>query len=79
MTLTTDIRTKTMRLKVSAEYCENAPLCSPCHGSGEGMYDGTTCYWCMGTGVDGYRREYKALQEEYEDYLYDQWKGEAVV
>ena len=25
-------------------------ICIHCNGSGEGMYDGTTCRWCKGTG-----------------------------
>ena len=26
--------------------------CSACSGSGEGMYDGSRCYKCKGTGVE---------------------------
>jgi len=26
-------------------------LCSNCNGSGEGMYDGTTCHVCKGHGT----------------------------
>lgn len=25
-------------------------ICSACNGSGEGMYDGSRCYKCKGTG-----------------------------
>lgn len=25
-------------------------ICSACNGSGEGMYDGSTCYKCKGCG-----------------------------
>ena len=27
-------------------------ICSGCSGSGEGMYDGSTCYKCKGCGVE---------------------------
>lgn len=27
-------------------------ICSACSGSGEGMYDGSTCYRCKGCGVE---------------------------
>ena len=27
-------------------------ICSACSGSGEGMYDGSTCYKCHGRGVE---------------------------
>lgn len=27
-------------------------ICSGCSGSGEGMYDGSTCYKCHGSGVE---------------------------
>lgn len=26
-------------------------LCIYCNGSGEGLYDGSVCMWCHGTGV----------------------------
>ncbi len=26
-------------------------ICSQCNGSGEGQYDGSTCYTCHGSGV----------------------------
>ena len=26
--------------------------CTHCNGSGEGMYDGSTCLWCGGSGAD---------------------------
>lgn len=28
------------------------PICSGCSGSGEGMYDGSSCYKCHGSGVE---------------------------
>lgn len=33
------------------EIAETADYCSACSGSGEGMYDGTRCHFCGGTGV----------------------------
>ena len=26
--------------------------CGVCNGSGEGMYDGSSCYYCKGSGVE---------------------------
>jgi len=31
---------------------EDLPLCPHCNGSGEGQYDGTTCSYCKGGGVE---------------------------
>lgn len=32
---------------------DNTPdLCATCNGSGEGMYDGSTCSVCKGSGVE---------------------------
>lgn len=33
------------------EFEEEPPLCYSCNGSGEGMYDGSTCRVCRGSGV----------------------------
>jgi len=30
---------------------EENPICPNCNGSGEGMYDGTKCTMCKGSGV----------------------------
>lgn len=38
-------------------------ICSSCSGSGEGMYDGSTCYKCKGSGVEPVEKE--------DDYDYD--------
>lgn len=45
-------------------------ICSACSGSGEGMYDGSFCWTCNGTGVerDG---EYEDVCDK-ADYEYDQ-------
>jgi len=32
-------------------------ICSGCSGSGEGMYDGSTCYKCHGRGVEPVERK----------------------
>ena len=37
-------------------------ICSACSGSGEGMYDGSTCYKCKGNGIEPRERD------DYEDY-----------
>jgi RecJ-like exonuclease len=31
---------------------EPESICSRCNGSGEGMYDGTTCPACGGSGIE---------------------------
>jgi hypothetical protein len=38
-----------------AEFEQHDCTCSVCNGSGEGMYDGTRCRSCKGSGVE--RRE----------------------
>lgn len=35
--------------KIDEEEFQN--LCTSCNGSGEGMWDGSTCSTCKGTGV----------------------------
>ena len=39
---------------LKAEYEEEMEesICPQCNGSGEGMYDGTICRLCKGTGVE---------------------------
>lgn len=32
-------------------------ICVNCNGSGEGMYDGTTCHYCHGRGVTSFEEE----------------------
>jgi len=57
--------------------CEGfEPLCSRCNGSGEGMYDGSTCSSCGGSGVAGGGRaaRRRAAREEDVDVLIDQAK-----
>ena len=36
-------------------------VCPACNGSGEGMWDGSTCYKCKGTG--GYPKQYRYEDE----------------
>lgn len=38
--------------KVLAQQANNAPICSACNGSGEGMADGTRCRECNGRGTE---------------------------
>jgi len=40
-------------------------LCEVCNGSGEGQMDGTICYACKGTGVEGTEEEIE--NDEYDD------------
>ena len=37
---------------------KEAILCGICHGSGEGMYDGSTCQYCKGQGLELEREEW---------------------
>jgi hypothetical protein len=45
--------------KEDKEYCENcndegwtSEICPSCSGSGEGLYDGSRCFNCKGSGVE---------------------------
>ena len=40
-------------------------ICAYCNGSGEGMYDGTTCRSCKGSGVD--RRSVEDDEPEFDE------------
>ncbi len=40
-------------------------ICTWCSGSGEGMYDGSSCRHCGGTGVE------PSSKEDDDDYYYD--------
>lgn len=51
---------------------DDYPICPHCDGSGEGMYDGSSCYSCRGTGVERDEED----DYSYADYLYDKWKDE---
>lgn len=39
-------------------------ICSSCSGSGEGMWDGSRCYKCHGTGCEPIEKE----DDDYEIY-----------
>jgi DnaJ-class molecular chaperone len=45
------------------DFDEEDEICSACSGSGEGMWDGSTCYRCRGCGLEPVERE--------EDECYD--------
>jgi hypothetical protein len=40
-------------------YEDEEPMCSSCNGTGEGMYDGSRCRVCGGSGVE---------EKDYDDY-----------
>ena len=41
----------------ATEEDDEEEICSGCSGSGEGMYDGSTCYKCHGSGVEPVEKE----------------------
>lgn len=51
---------------------EERGYCTNCAGSGEGMYDGTRCYACRGTGLE---RDWSA-EEDYLAEQADAWNDE---
>lgn len=53
------------RRRMAAESPEDdEPICPQCSGSGEGMYDGTTCGKCKGSGVERSRPDADDYDEE---------------
>lgn len=38
---------------------DDDPICSGCNGSGEGMYDGSSCYKCHGSGVEPCKKDFE--------------------
>ena len=48
---------------------DDEPLCPHCNGSGEGMYDGSTCRSCGGSGVEERDRDYDDYDgpDDYDD------------
>ena len=42
-------------------------ICNYCNGSGEGMYDGSKCYTCGGSGEVPSTQE-PSEEEDYQDY-----------
>lgn len=47
--------------------------CAACSGSGEGQYDGSTCDYCHGTGMESgvIDNEPDGLASEYEEEEYE--------
>jgi len=43
----------------------DAPMCSNCNGTGEGMWDGSTCKVCNGEGID------QVWKQDYKDKYFD--------
>jgi len=41
-------------------------LCTNCNGSGEGMYDGSTCYVCKGHGTIIVNDDEQDIDDEYD-------------
>ena len=39
------------------KYEEEQSYCAACNGSGEGMYDGSSCRICGGSGVEPYEKD----------------------
>ena len=57
-----------------AEQAQNEPsICLACNGSGEGMYDGTRCRSCGGSGVERTERDepdWDAMRKERAELAY---------
>lgn len=51
---------------------EDEEICCNCNGSGEGMYDGSRCSSCKGSGVETDRDTAYENACEKADYDYDQ-------
>lgn len=50
---------------------DDEPLCPTCNGSGEGMYDGSRCSSCRGTGVESDGEDWYENQCAKADYEND--------
>ncbi len=60
------------------EYDDDEPdTCGSCNGSGEGMYDGSTCSTCRGKGVIFSRRDDPSDYHDSSDYYDDPGDTEA--
>lgn len=44
---------------IDTEDDDDEHICPACNGSGEGMYDGSSCYKCHGTGEEPGEKEYE--------------------
>lgn len=51
------IFSKPMPITMEPDEYDEDEICSGCSGSGEGMYDGSSCYKCHGSGVEPVERE----------------------
>jgi DnaJ-class molecular chaperone len=49
-------------------------LCSSCDGSGEGIYDGSRCHACNGTGINDPERDRQ--RDLADERRYDEWKDQ---
>jgi len=54
-------------------------LCSHCNGSGEGMYDGSSCRVCHGSGEVRDLEAERDREDERADYLRDQAKDDRLM
>ncbi len=48
-------------------------ICTGCSGSGEGMYDGTRCIYCKGSGEVS-TEEDDEPEDSREDYEYERYR-----
>ena len=46
-------------------------ICCHCNGSGEGMYDGTRCTYCKGSGIEYVLKEEDVINCKGEGVEYD--------
>ena len=55
-------------------------ICNSCNGSGEGMYDGSTCHACRGNGE--YRDEcpdcWNQDEDDTDDQINEMWSDEGI-
>jgi hypothetical protein len=70
------VRSKTMdNYKCETEHTDDDEddgyeICHRCNGSGEGMYDGSTCGYCKGTGEEPRERscdDFDLPEDEYDN------------
>ena len=55
---------------------DDAPICAGCNGSGEGMFDGTRCSSCGGSGVEYHISEDERDTEDAEADAYAEAQAE---
>ncbi len=54
-------------------------ICTYCMGSGEGRYEGTTCYMCLGTGISDERERRAEERAEAAERKYDEMRDEEML